>query len=97
MNKNPGPGRYESDKGLARMSIKNKKNKSASAIMTKSNRINFISKNKAGVGDYEILQKKTGGISMPKAERFAKPNKNPGPGDYHFQSTISNFTFYKKK
>lgn len=65
--------------------------------MGKSKRTNFISKNIAGVGDYEILQKKSGGISIPKASRFPKPNDNPGPGDYQFHSTISNFNFYKKR
>ena len=40
----------------------------------KGKRTNFVSKNIAGVGDYEILQKKTGGVSIPKASRFPKAN-----------------------
>lgn len=51
----------------------------------------------AGVGDYYILSAKTGGVSIPKASRFPKPNNNPGPGDYNMHSTISNFNFYRKK
>lgn len=78
------------DKGLSKANYK-------SWSLGKGKRTNFISKNVAGVGDYEILQKKTGGISIPKASRFPKPNDNPGPGDYQFQSTISNFNFYKKR
>ena len=96
LNRNPGAGRYDTDRGMGK--LKNKyKNQSSGPLFCKSNRTNFIAKNIAGVGDYDILQKKMGGVSIPKAKRFPKPNENPGPGDYHFQSTISNFTFYRKK
>ena len=96
LNRNPGAGRYNTDNGMGRLKSKYQ-GQDSGTLFAKSQRTNFISKNIAGVGDYDILQKKAGGISIPKAERFAKPNKNPGPGDYHFQSTISNFTYYKKK
>jgi hypothetical protein len=56
-----------------------------------------VSKNIAGVGDYNILMLKTGGVSIPKANRFPKPNKNPGPGDYNMTSTLSNFAMYRKR
>lgn len=89
MNTNPGSGKYEVDRGIA-------KQKDKGNMIGKSKRTNFSSNNKAGVGDYDILKKKTGGISIPKAERFAVTNKNPGPGDYNNQTTISNFHLYKK-
>lgn len=63
----------------------------------KSNRTNFVSKNVAGVGDYNILNKKMTGITIPKGNRFQKFNDLPGPGAYHFSSTISNFNSYRKK
>ena len=89
LSSTPGVGRYEMDKGLA-------KGQNTGSLIGKSKRTNFVSQNKAGVGDYEILKKKTGGISIPKAPRFISKNDNPGPGDYNSQSTLSNFNCYKK-
>lgn len=48
------------------------------------------------MGDYNIVEKKIGGVSIPKADRFGRTNKNPGPGDYNNQTTLSNFNLYKK-
>jgi hypothetical protein len=36
-------------------------------MIGKSQRINFVSKNIAGVGDYNIVAKKTTGVTIPKS------------------------------
>lgn len=95
-NKNPGVGRYSTLDGMGTVHYKYK-NQQTGNLIGKSDRTNFVSKNIAGVGDYLILAAKTGGVSIPKASRFGKANKNPGPGDYNMHSTISNFNFYRKK
>lgn len=66
-------------------------------MIGKSQRINFVSKNIAGVGDYNIVAKKTTGVTIPKSQRFGRVNRNPGPSDYYLSSTISNFNLYRKK
>jgi hypothetical protein len=80
----PGVGRYTISNGL--------QNRAGSAI-PKSARTDFISKNKAGVGDYEIQETKTFKGTIGKSERFRKMETKPGPGDYHVQSIIG----YKSK
>jgi|688.fasta_scaffold241549_1 hypothetical protein len=96
LNSNPAPGRYNTDHGVGDK-FEKYKNQLVGNTIGKSNRTNFISKNVAGVGDYNILNKKMTGVTIPKGTRFQKPNDLPGPGAYHFSSTISNFNSYRKK
>lgn len=79
------------------MAFDQTRKKSLSHLIGKSNRTDFVSKNGTGVGDYDVLDKKMGGVTIPKAERFVKNNANPGPGEYHLHSTISNWNLYQKK
>lgn len=96
VNKHPGPGRYNIDPGMGATKLKFK-NQSSGNLIGKSQRTNFISKNIAGVGDFNVGLKKSTGVTIPKADRFGKPNDNPGPGDYTLSSTISNFNLYRQK
>ena len=66
MNRNPGAGRYDIDQGMGKKLMKFR-NQSTGTLFPKSKRTNFVSKNIAGVGDYDILKVKAGGISIPKA------------------------------
>lgn len=54
LNRNPGAGRYNTDRGMGKLDSKYL-NQPAGTAFAKSNRTNFISKNIAGVGDYNIL------------------------------------------
>lgn len=62
-----------------------------------SNRINFISKNIAGVGDYEITSRVKSSITIPKSARFSEKETYPGPGDYNIPSSIGNISNSKLK
>lgn len=91
-------GRYNTDTGMSTTIYNDKYRKQRSGnLIGKSQRTNFITKNKAGVGDYDLLGYKTGGVTIPRAHRFPKQNANPGPGAYHMHSTLSNFNLYRKK
>lgn len=96
INKNPGVGRYNADSGMAANTSKYK-NQTVGNLIGKSQRTNFVSKNIAGVGDYNLMAKKTAGVTIPKGNRFAKPNSNPGPSDYYLSSTICNFNMYRSR
>ena len=67
----------------------NKDAKSAGFLT--SSRINFVSKNIAGVGDYEISTRVKSAITIPKSARFNDKNRNPGPEDYNIPSLIGKY------
>lgn len=62
-----------------------------------SSRTNFVSKNIAGVGDYEISTRVKSAITIPKSARFNDKNINPGPGDYNIPSSIGKYWSQKSK
>lgn len=88
--KNPGPGRYDVDKNAMSRTTKGVK-------FFSSSRTNFLSKNTAGVGDYDIEHKKSDNITIPKSARFGnRQDTKPGPGDYHIPSSIGKYNHYGK-
>lgn len=63
-----------------------------------SGRANFVSPNKAGVGDYYIEKKSREPISFAKSERFQTQGQGvPGPGDYYIPSSIGRFNNFGKQ
>lgn len=79
LNDNPGVGRY---------GVEGSDRKKGNAF-GRGSRTNFISKNTAGVGDYEIAPKKGSGCTMGRAGRFKKEKEGPGPGDYNLNSILA--------
>jgi hypothetical protein len=62
-----------------------------------SHRNNFVSKNLAGVGDYEVEMKQREPVTFKKAERFANVGERlPGPGDYHIPGSIGKYNNFAK-
>ncbi len=66
-------------------------------LLFTSNRTNFVSKNAAGVGDYQIIGRVKSAITIPRSARFAADPCNPGPGDYHIPSSIGKYNSSKAK
>ena len=62
-----------------------------------SSRTNFVSKNIAGVGDYEISTRVKSAITIPKSARFNDNNSNPGPGNYNIPSSIGKYWSQKSE
>jgi hypothetical protein len=78
-------GRYDVDKNAMQRTTKGNK-------FYTSNRTNFLSKNVAGVGDYEIEKKNRDPLTFTKSERFLNTgDRAPGPGDYHIPSSIGKY------
>jgi hypothetical protein len=86
-------GRYDVDNTALHRTTKGNK-------FNTSHRTNFVSKNVAGVGDYEIDKKTRDPITFTKSQRFMNiGDRLPGPGDYHIPSSIgkyNNFRNFKK-
>ena len=62
-----------------------------------SSRTNFVSKNGAGVGDYDIEKKPKEPITFTKSDRFLNTgDRQPGPGDYYIPSSIGKFNNFSK-
>ena len=76
---NPGVGRYD---------LEQNGTKRGGNTFGRSSRTNFISKNMAGVGDYDLLKAKGAACTMGKANRFGKTKASPGPGDYNVSSIV---------
>lgn len=56
-----------------------------------------MSKNVAGVGDYEVERKTRDPVTFKKAERFANVGERlPGPGDYHIPSSIGKYNNFSR-
>ncbi len=87
---NPGVGRYDVDKNAMQRTTKGNK-------FYTSNRTNFLSKNVAGVGDYEIEKKNRDPLTFTKSERFLNTgDRAPGPGDYHIPSSIGKYNNFSR-
>ena len=87
---NPGVGRYDVTGSRIYKSAKG-------AGFLSSSRTNFVSKNKPGVGDYDISTRVKSAITIPKSARFNEKESNPGPGDYNIPSSIGKYWSLKSK
>jgi hypothetical protein len=66
-------------------------------MMGTSDRCMYKSRNKVGVGEYDLGVEKNGGISFGKERRFGKDWGRRSPGFYHIHSTLANYNLYRKK